>query len=284
MSVTSIQHLTSNICLFMSCTETQQSLSLYVDDQLALPVRVAVEEHLRECPVCRAEMAEMRAVSEGLRALARPAPPAELASSITDALLIEAAARRRQPVLPFGVRLARWLKPRLMPYTVGTFASLILFTLMFGALRPHLKALREIAAAAHEDERGNYKIIYVGIDGEGPDINEPITPELFAAQRSPFNNESPSLNPRGALAALTRSHTRGEAGDDDMIVVTDVYSNGRASLADVVQPPRDRRMLDDFQDALQKNAAFVPASYDRRPHTMRVVFVVQKVEVPEQNF
>jgi hypothetical protein len=69
-----------------------------------------------------------------------------------------------------------------------------------------------------------------------------------------------------------------------MIVVTDVFANGRASLADVVHPPRDRRMLSDFQDALRQNAAFVPAYYDRRPETMRVVFVVQKVDVPERNF
>jgi hypothetical protein len=269
----------------MFCKETQQSLSLYVDDQLPLSVRAACDEHLRECPVCRAELAELHSISEGLRALSRPVPPAGLANGITDALMIEAGARIRQPVLPLGVRVSRWLRPRLMPYTMGLFASLILFTMMFSALRPHLKALSELAAAAREDaSSSNYKIIYVGIDGDGPDINQPITPELFAAQRSPFNGESPSLNPRGALAALTREHSHGDAGDDDMIVVTDVYSNGRATLADVVHPPRDRRMLDDFQDALQKNAAFVPASFDQRPQTMRVVFVVQKVEVPEQNF
>jgi anti-sigma factor RsiW len=268
----------------MFCKETQQSLSLYVDDQLPLPVRAACDGHLRECPVCRAELAKMRSISEGLQALARPAAPAGLAASITDALMIEAGARIRQPALPVGVRVSRWLRPRLMPYAMGSFASVILFTIMFSALRPHLKALSELAAAAREDARGDYKIIYVGIEGDGPDINQPITPELFAAQRSPFNNESPSLNPRGALAALTHKHSHGDAGDDDMIVVTDVYSNGRATLADVVHPPRDRRMLDDFQDALQQNAAFVPASFDRRPQTMRVVFVVQKVEVPEQNF
>ncbi len=34
----------------------------------------------------------------------------------------------------------------------------------------------------------------------------------------------------------TRART---ADGDDMIVVTDVFSNGAASLADVVQPPRD---------------------------------------------
>ena len=153
---------------------------------------------------------------------------------------------------------------------------------MFNALRPHLQALTEAALAAREDE-ASVRIIYVG--GYGADMNQPITAEAYAAERSPFNEESPSLNPHGALAALTHSsHTHEREGDDDMIVVTDVFGNGTASLADVVQPPRDRRMLEEFQDALRQNAAFVPASYDRRPETMRVVFVVQKVAVPEKNF
>jgi hypothetical protein len=263
----------------MFCQEIQQSLSLYVDDQLALPVRVACDEHLRECPVCRTELAQMRAISRNLAMLARPLPPSDLAASINDALLIEAGARDSQPVLPVGARLMRWLRPRLMPYTVGSFASLLLFAVMFNALRPHLKALTEASIAAREADAASIKTIYDGT--EGPSIYEPITPELFAAQRAPFNVESPSLNPRGALAALTREESDGE---DDMIVIADVFSNGQASLADVVQPPRDRRMLDEFQVALRKDAAFVPAYYDRRPETMRVVFVVQKVGVAESDF
>lgn len=265
----------------MSCQETQTALSLYVDDQLALPLRAACDAHLRECPVCRAELEEMRGLSRRLSALPRPSPPPGLASSISDALFIEAATRRRQPALPLGIRLYRWLRPRVMPYTVGSLASLFLFSVMFNALRPHLLALTEAATAAREDE-AYVRYIYVGADGH--EIGIPLTPEYYAAQRSPYNEESPSLNPRGALAALTRSYTHSNEGDDDMVVVTDVFSNGRASLADIVQPPRDRRMLDDFQVALQKNAAFVPASYDQRPETMRVVFVVQKVDVPERNF
>jgi hypothetical protein len=238
---------------------------------------------LRECPVCRAELAEMRALSRELAMLVRPIAPPDLASAISDALQIEAAARVRAPILPLTVRLARWLRPRVMPYTVGSFASVLLFTIMFNALRPHMKALAEAAIAAREADTASYRIIYIGTDG--PDISVPITPELFAAQRAPVGVESPSLNPRGALAALTRAQSHGhDEGEDDMIVVTDVFSNGRASLADVVHPPRDRRMLDDFKDALRKNAAFVPAYYDRRPETMRVVFVVQKVDVPERNF
>lgn len=265
----------------MSCQETQQSLSLYVDDQLTPSARMACEEHLRECPVCRFELEELRHLSRSLSALARPVAPPNLASSINHLLSIEAVARERQPVLPLSVRLARWLKPRLMPYTVGSFVSVLLFTMMFNALRPHLRALADAALAAREDEAA-YQVIY--LEARSPSLNETVRAKLYAAERAPYNDESPSLNPRGALAALTHAHTRGNAGDDDMIVVTDVFSDGRASLASVVQPPRDPQMLDDFQNALLKNAAFVPASYDRRPEAMRVVFVVQKVDVPERKF
>jgi len=50
-----------------------------------------------------------------------------------------------------------------------------------------------------------------------------------------------------------------------MMIVADVFTNGSASLANVMQAPRDRRMLQDFERALRQDAAFVPASVDRRP-------------------
>jgi len=43
-------------------------------------------------------------------------------------------------------------------------------------------------------------------------------------------------------------------------------------------------MLADFEKALRQNAAFVPASMDRRPETMRVVFSVQRVDVHDTNY
>jgi hypothetical protein len=168
-----------------------------------------------------------------------------------------------------------------MPYTVGSFASVILFALMFAALRPHFVALREAAI-----QTGG--VIDLQTPTIGYDLNKPVTPEDFAASRAPFAEQSPSLNPGGALAALTRAysrtHTDSYQDSDDMIVVADVFSNGAASLADVVQAPRNKRMLDEFESALRQDAAFVPASLDRRPDTMRVVFAVQKVDVDDRNF
>jgi len=253
----------------MLCEETRQTLSSYLDDCVSLPVRVAIDEHLDRCPVCRAEVAELRSLTRSLSLMARPKPPAGLADTISDLLTIEAAARR-QPQPSFGRRVALFLEPWLMPYSVGSFASVILFTLMLIGLRPHVMALREAALANKEIS-----------------IYKPVDAEVFAASRAPYAEQSPSLDPDGALAALTRAyaHPSDNGGDaDDMIVVADVFSNGSASLADVVQPPKDKRMLDEFESALRQNAAFVKASYDRRPDTMRVVFTVQKVAAEDRNF
>jgi hypothetical protein len=197
--------------------------------------------------------------------------------TISDALAIESAAQRQVPDPSLGQRIARFLEPRLMPYTVGSFASVILFFMMFTALRPHFVALREASV------QNNGVLIVTPLY----DLNRPVNAETFAASRAPFAEESPSLNPVGSLAALTRAYAhpqRGEPQDgDDMIVVANVFSNGSASLADVVQAPKDKRMLDEFESALRRDPAFVPASYDRRPDTMRVVFAVQKVDV-DDNF
>ncbi len=263
----------------MNCEETTQLLSQFVDDVLSLPARATVDEHLDRCPVCRAHAAELRSVSRSLRQLTRPVAPAELATSITNALMIEAAARRQSPERSFRERIVLWLEPRLMPYGVGSFASVVLFFSMFVALSPHFIALQQASR--------QLSTVMVFRSSPGYDLNQPVSSKDFSNRRAPFAEQSPSLNPGGALAALTGSYAHPNAVNqdaDDMIVVADVFSNGAASLADVVQAPRDRQMLADFEVALRQSAAFVPASLDRRPDTMRVVFTVQKVDVRDRSF
>lgn len=267
----------------MLCEETRQTLSLYVDDCVSLPARVAIDEHLDRCPVCRAEVVALRSLTRSFSLMARPVPPAGLADSITDLLVIEVAARRQAPPPSLGRRIARFLEPRLMPYTVGSFASVIMFTLMFAALRPHFIALREAALQ-------NVTVVHPAEPSF--DLYRPVTPEDLARRRAPFGEQSPSLNPTSALAALTRAYAQhprpGQSENaDEMVVVADVFSNGTASLADVVQAPRDRRMLADFESALRQDPSFVKASLDKRPDTMRVVFSIgatQKVEADDRNF
>lgn len=263
----------------LTCGDTERVISSYLDGELGRGERASVDAHLRECLVCRLRLSEMRIVVRDLASVARPMPSSALAASINRTLTIERAARWAQPARPLSSRLAGWVRPRVMPYTVGAFASLLLFVGVMSALRPQLAALQSLAAASRSP------VVAPLAPGEaGYDVTRPISLEGYAATRTPFAVESPSLNPHGALAALAWTPPSGQPDDDDMIVVADVYGNGSASLAAVVEPPRNPRMLDDLQDALRKNPAFVPASLDHRPQTMRVVFVLQKMKVEERSF
>jgi hypothetical protein len=263
----------------MSCQESQKSFSPYLDGVLPRGAAAALDEHLGVCPVCRAQLEATRSLVRGLSLVTRPAPPANLAGDIRASLVIERAARAASEPAPLHERAALWVKLRLMPYAVGAVYSMILFVAVFGALRQQLIVLRNLAEARYLEE-GRPALA----DGSGYDVTRPLSPDLAVAARS-FTSESPTLNPRGALAKLTLAPASdGNPEDDDMIVVADVYGNGTASLAEVVEPPRNRRMVEELQDALRKNPAFVPASLDRRPQTMRVVFVLQKMNVGDGSF
>ena len=268
----------------MSCEDIQESLSLYCDDGLAPDARASCYQHLEVCPVCRARLAELRSIRQSLAMLPRPSVPADLVPAINHALNAEAAARDVRSHVTFGDVISELLWPRVTRYAFSSVASLLLFASVFLALRPQLIALNEAVRA--------FDVAMTTSESIDPsaryDINRPISPESYSALRAPFNAESPSLNPSGALASLGRSAVNtpnGRRGNaDDMMVVADVFSNGAASLADVMRAPRDRRMLEDFQKALRQDAAFVPAELDRRPGTMRVVYSVHRVDVHDRNY
>lgn len=267
-------------CL-MCCDEIQESLSLYCDDGLTEEERGKCDAHLEVCPVCRAHVADLRTIRGRLAMWRRPAMPADLIPAINSALVAETSvqrARRNAPLMETFVDfISVWLQPRAARYAFSSVTSLILFAAVFVALRPHMLALHEAATSFDE---------YSAASGRRPgvyDINEPISPTSYAALRTPYNTESPSLNPKGGIAMLNLS-TQLSNKDDDMVVVADVFSNGAASVADVMHAPRDRRLLDDFTAALRNNAVFVPAALDRRAGTMRVVFSIQRVEVRERNY
>jgi anti-sigma factor RsiW len=240
----------------MNCEETQKSFSPYLDDALAADVCEALEAHLESCPFCRRQLAELRATLRGLANLSRPSAPAGLVLAVADAVLIERAARAQQPDVPAWLRVLRWIEPRVMPYTVGALTSALLFFVLINALRPHMTLLRDLARAVREEPAAN-------------------------AVPAPFSSESPSLNPSGDLLRVMTDSSR---SDDDITIVANVFSNGNASLEEVMQSPRDRNTLAQIEEALRRTPAFVPASLDRRPQTMRVVLSLSKVNVRERSY
>jgi Putative zinc-finger len=273
----------------MSCDQIQEALSLYVDDGLTVNDRLACNQHLEVCPVCRDHIVQLRSLRSALATMSKPVAPPDLVSSLNAALAVRAAEiksnRQDSTIDRLNDFALKWLHPRPMRYAFSSLASIIIFTAVFAALRPHMIALHEAVLAFNQIQIATTPDEYLLA---GYDITEPISPENYAALRTPYNAESPSLNPIGALATMgwqVDSLSRdSRPGDDDMVIVADVFTNGSASLAEVMQAPRDRRVLDDFARALRKDAAFVPAALDHRPETMRVVFSVQRVDVRDRNY
>jgi hypothetical protein len=73
--------------------------------------------------------------------------------------------------------------------------------------------------------------------------------------------------------------------DDEVVVVADVYSNGSAQIAQVVEPSHNRDAVVELARALDNglgSTPFVPAAYDKRSDSVRVIFKIQTVYVSTQ--
>lgn len=119
-----------------ACQALQPALSAYMDGELDPGQSGALLHHLEKCPNCAAILGDYRAMSEAMRALPAPEPPAEL------------ALRLRVEASHYSVRGQRWLFLRLrwmaalqtlaLPAVVGTVAALSLFVALAGGVHSNI--------------------------------------------------------------------------------------------------------------------------------------------------
>lgn len=269
----------------MLCSEFDQNLSLYVDDAHAAPVRAACDEHLRECPLCREELWLMRELTGGLRNIEMPILPADFAVSLKRSVAIELAAQTqiqtaKQTVSVWHQIWQKYLQPQFVPYTVGALASGLMFVMMFVSLHNSIETFRAMGIEARRarEERATLLAQQTNLSYE----ELPILPAAdYAVRRASFSAESPSLDPGSAFVNLTASLIKDDAKDQAIMIVADVLGDGIANIADVIEAPRDQKTLDELEKLLHTDAAFVPATLDRRPENVRVVLLIQTVEVKE---
>lgn len=265
----------------MKCQEIQYELPLFSDDSLSVEDRRAMDEHLEHCPLCRQRLSEYQDIRNELRVLPRPEPAAGLAQMLSNAVRSRLESHVNSPSFRLIENRRGWFETWMMPSTVGAFASLIvgislLWLMMSPINRPELSL---------NGRRGseNGPTVLLAANNLETDLGYlDLTPADFANSRLAFASDSPSVNPRGALIALTRSLVRGEMKDDEVVVVADVFGNGLAQISEVIEPSHDRNAVADLQRALQSDPAFapfVPAALDKRSDSVRVVLKIQSVNV-----
>ena len=276
-----VSWLISNIRILkiMKCHELQLNLPLYFDDCLSVDDRVSLDNHFEHCPLCRQKLADFHDLRNSLRSMARPEMPVNVLSSLRAAIANELAPPNMTPAFTLIDDRGNWLDVWLMPCATGVFASLAVgFSLLWVIMSSDFQAGISDAAQAANSDSNSRVMLAKTFD---PNALE-ISPSDYAGSRLAFSGESPSINPSGALIALTKSLVRGEMEDDEVVVVADVFGNGLARIAEVVEPSRDRHAVADLRKALESDpsfAPFVPADLDNRSESVRVVLKIQSVNV-----
>jgi hypothetical protein len=260
----------------MKCQDIQFELSLYFDDILAPAETERVNAHLDTCPLCREKLSGYQSVRNDLRAAERFVPSEALVESVRTAVRSVLIPQFASPEFRLLNEKRRWLDTWLMPSMVGSFATLVFaLSLLWVILLPVSRT--EMAAKPRSNST-----IYLADTNTDIVNGIDLSPLEFANTRLSVSGESPSINPQGALIALSRSLVRGEMKDEEVVIVADVFGDGLAQIAEVVEPPQNEAQIMELRKAFQSTdfAPFVPASMDgRSDKSVRVVFKIQSVNV-----
>lgn len=258
----------------MKCENVQFSLSLYADGVLTDEETLATETHLAHCPLCRQKLDDFASLRQNLRAMRTPAMPADLLSNIKQSVRAELApaTTRRHHSISNG--LFEFLQMRVMPLAVGSASSVIVGIIMSWLMLSNANIPNSEIAGARLSK---------------PAVALPIGADVaitdFIAERGLVSNESPSVNPRGALLELTNAFISGRLKEKEVMMVADVHGNGLAEIEEIVAPLDDEATVFEVERTMRENstdAPFVPASLDRRAENMRVVILIQRVDVPAE--
>ena len=200
--------------------------------------------------------------------------PKHLLASVKTAVRTELAPSAPKSKTYFSQDWLEFLQMRVMPLTVGTAASLFFgFSLLWILLS---SANRQPSVSTTELSRTTV------IAAPLPASDTEISLTDFVAGRGLVSSESPSINPQGALMAMTKSLIDRNIKEDEVVVVADVSSDGLAQIEEVVEPLNDENTVYELERAMQKDssdAPFVPAFLDRRADSVRVVLKIQRVDI-----
>ncbi len=262
----------------MKCENLQFNLSLYIDNILTTEDRGIADKHLAQCPLCRQKLDDFRSLRQSLVQISDFVMPKDLLVSVKMAMAAELAptARKQTSFLSAGFR--EFLQMRVMPLMAGTTASLVFgFSLLWILLSgTNIQQTTDFTTF----DSVTQSTVFVG--PKQPFGDDEITAADVAAGRGLVSSESPSINPHGALIAMTNAFVNSKGNSNEVVVVADVFSNGLANIEEVVAPLDNEQAVYELEQAFNKNstdAPFVPALLDRRADSMRVVLKIQRVDI-----
>src|SRR5438105_2573120 len=122
----------------MSCRNTQNSLSAFVDRALSRGESDRVAQHLTECRDCAGRSRELQELRNLMRAMPRKTIPARLASQLQVLASHERARRStslwQRWLQPVRLIVNNLMRPIAIPFAGGVSAALVLFSMLTPSL------------------------------------------------------------------------------------------------------------------------------------------------------
>lgn len=255
----------------MLCEKSQFKLAIGTKN-LAPEELDKLENHLQSCVSCRQKSVQYSQISNDLKILSRPVFSPDKIKSLQCVVAVELKNSSSESNKYFSPEMYEWLQMRVMPYAFGVAGALLLgVSLIWFLLNNNVRNLE----FARLDTSKSATVL----------LNTSNYTAETGDTKLAISGESPTINPTGALLSMTKQLVSGQAaGDKEIVVVADVFSNGLARIAEVVEPRSDARKMSELNKALQSDpdfAPFLPAQIDRRAETVRVIFKIQRVDVIE---
>lgn len=237
----------------MNCSYYRQRASFYVDHELTPDENQEFLLHLNSCSNCFEYVDEIRHTSQVLQRLGSTMPPADLAKNIVAQLNAAHVCKPAKPnVMYWLVNTFFYNRPQYVSYATSFVVTCLLFTAVIYNFRPGL--MREL--------RGQVSVIW--------------TPYEEIAIPTPLFDTVASVQSSKALSDLAKAQL--VAPDQDLFLVADVSSKGRADFVEIVDSPKNDKLERRVVNVL-KRASFKPATKDGRPVNSRLFLLIQTIDV-----
>ena len=251
----------------MECKKSELTASAYIDRQLNENEAVEYREHLSTCAGCRLHLKQIDEVSRALRETDQPMVPRELRSYI-----MTEATRRARREISLAESLFGWLlklNPQPVGYATGLVISLLSFATLFSSFRPiPLGEIRSEQAAA----------IFPVISGSNREYHSYYNlPQDASSAESNNYYQLPRVLDNSALVSFSHIAYQ-KTGNQGMSALVEIDSDGRGTLVDVLNAPKDPYLIEQLWWSL-RNRTFQPATVSGHPVPTRIILLVEKVDV-----
>ncbi len=238
-----------------------------MDLQLAENELTEYRAHLSGCLMCRAHREEIRELSLILKTRRQPKVPRELHRDI-----MSNVERRASTAVSLRTRMSEWLlrlNPMPVSYAAGVVISAALFTLMLLGFKP-------IPVIGGADDRAQVYPVITGSYPQYQSYNSLPTDPATANNKMPYY-ELPRVLNDSALVGF--SHLAQEyPNNESLSALVEVGPDGRARLVEMIDDPRDPRLVEDLWWLLDKRT-FQPAIVRGRAVSTRIVLFVEQVDI-----